>query len=274
MKKVILLMGVMALYFCIIDESKAEIKCNCGSSENDGKISDCCWEIISLQDENNNEKKILKIFANEGKTDVAIKGYGYYHLDGNNSNYWSNLQSTAPWAGKGVTEIIIGDGITKVGEYTFTGETSVRTVTMKDVNSVGYYAFRIMPELTFVDMPNVTEIASQAFEGDINLSYVVLPKNFTTNEGSFNSSGIPNCGKKGGSCGICDRYIMGGIGCVDDCGDGYLEKNGRCISSTLGCGENYKDMGGWCNRIRYTPAEAAKVLKNDNTNEIVITFKK
>ena len=58
------------------------------------------------------------------------------------------------------------------------------------------------------------------------------------------------------------------------CKNGYLEKEGKCIDSVLGCGENYKDMGGWCNRIRYTPAEAAKVLKNDNTNEIVITFKK
>ena len=31
---------------------------------------------------------------------------------------------------------------------------------------------------------------------------------------------------------------------------------------------------GWCLRKIYTPAEAAEVLKDDNTNEIVITFKK
>ena len=54
----------------------------------------------------------------------------------------------------------------------------------------------------------------------------------------------------------------------------YLGKEKECIDSALGCGENYRDMGGWCNRIRYTPAEAAKVLRDDNTNEVTITFKK
>ena len=38
--------------------------------------------------------------------------------------------------------------------------------------------------------------------------------------------------------------------------------------------ENFKLNDGECDRLRYTPAEAAKVLKNDNTNEVTITFKK
>ncbi len=69
-------------------------------------------------------------------------------------------------------------------------------------------------------------------------------------------------------------YSKSGTGCVSDCGAGYLGKEGRCIDSALGCGENYRDMGGFCNRIQYTPAEAAKVLRNDNTNEVTITFRK
>ena len=40
------------------------------------------------------------------------------------------------------------------------------------------------------------------------------------------------------------------------------------------CCSSCKDVEGYCNRIRYTPAEAAKVLRDDNTNEITITFKK
>ena len=40
------------------------------------------------------------------------------------------------------------------------------------------------------------------------------------------------------------------------------------------CADVCKDMGGWCNRIRYTPAEAAQVLHDDNTNEVTITFRK
>jgi hypothetical protein len=56
-----------------------------------------------------------------------------------------------------------------------------------------------------------------------------------------------------------------------ECKGGYLEQSGGCVSS---CGAGYKQMENWCNRIRYTPAEAAKVLNDDNTNEITITFKK
>ena len=42
----------------------------------------------------------------------------------------------------------------------------------------------------------------------------------------------------------------------------------------INCAENWKQNEDFCNRIRYTPAEAAKVLKNDNNNSVTITFKK
>ena len=37
---------------------------------------------------------------------------------------------------------------------------------------------------------------------------------------------------------------------------------------------NFKLNDGECDRLRYTPAEAAEVLKDDNTNSVTITFKK
>ena len=58
------------------------------------------------------------------------------------------------------------------------------------------------------------------------------------------------------------------------CYDSYLEKEGSCVDSALGCGVGYKDMGGFCNRIRYTPAEAAAIASDSNTNIVTITFKK
>lgn len=58
------------------------------------------------------------------------------------------------------------------------------------------------------------------------------------------------------------------------CGSDYLEKDEICVPASGGCGDGYKDMGGWCNRVGYTPAEAAPLLHNDNTNQVVITFKK
>ena len=38
--------------------------------------------------------------------------------------------------------------------------------------------------------------------------------------------------------------------------------------------ENFKLNDGECDRLRWTPAEAAEVLRDDNTNEVTITFKK
>ena len=49
---------------------------------------------------------------------------------------------------------------------------------------------------------------------------------------------------------------MGAIGCT------------KCKNS------NFKLNDGECDRLRYTPAEAAEVLRDDNTNSVTITFKK
>ena len=55
---------------------------------------------------------------------------------------------------------------------------------------------------------------------------------------------------------------------IETCNSNYLEKEGSCVDSALGC------MGGFCNRIRYTPAEAAAIASDSNTNIVTITFKK
>ena len=55
-----------------------------------------------------------------------------------------------------------------------------------------------------------------------------------------------------------------------ECKGGYLEQSGACVTS---CGAGYKQMENWCNRIRYTPAEAAPLLNDDN-NTVTITFRK
>ena len=48
------------------------------------------------------------------------------------------------------------------------------------------------------------------------------------------------------------------------------DSNGVCTK----CKDGFDDIDGYCNKIRWTPAEAAKVLRDDNTNEVTITFKK
>ncbi len=47
------------------------------------------------------------------------------------------------------------------------------------------------------------------------------------------------------------------------------------VSGCIKCkNENFKLNDGECDRLRWTPAEAAKVLHDDNTNSVTITFKK
>lgn len=89
---------------------------------------------------------------------------------------------------------------------------------------------------------------------------------------------IPGCNSFADGACSCDKgYYKKDGGCVSEsagCGNGYLGKDGECISSENGCGEGYKDMGSYCNRVRYTPAEAAAIASDDNTNIVTITFKK
>ncbi len=56
-----------------------------------------------------------------------------------------------------------------------------------------------------------------------------------------------------------------------ECNSGLFKQDGDCVSS---CGASFKLNDGECDRIRYTPAEAAQVLHDDNTNSVTITFKK
>ncbi len=81
--------------------------------------------------------------------------------------------------------------------------------------------------------------------------------------------------EEGEGCGV-GFYLKDNL-CVSEskgCGDGYLGKDGVCISSANGCGAGYRQFENFCNRIQYTPAEAAKVLTDDNNNSVTITFKK
>ncbi len=81
---------------------------------------------------------------------------------------------------------------------------------------------------------------------------------------------------KNGTCSACPDgsdscYLDDNNRMVTSCESGLLEQGGACVSS---CGSGYKQVENWCNRIQYTPAEAAQVLRNDNTNEVTITFRK
>lgn len=59
---------------------------------------------------------------------------------------------------------------------------------------------------------------------------------------------------------------------ANNCGDGCTKMDAQGCTKCKN--ENFKLNDGECDRFRWTPAEAAKVLTDDNNNSVTITFKK
>lgn len=78
-----------------------------------------------------------------------------------------------------VTEFVIPDGVTKIGNYAFYSFTSLTSVTIPNgVTTIGAYAFNNCPSLTSVTIPDsVTEIGRYAFASLIMLKNVKLSSN-------------------------------------------------------------------------------------------------
>lgn len=81
-----------------------------------------------------------------------------------------------------VTEIIIEEGITGIGEYAFEGYTNLKKVTIPStVKVIRQNAFRNCTSLTNIKLPdNITEIESGAFEDCTSLKTIRLPANLET----------------------------------------------------------------------------------------------
>ena len=96
--------------------------------------------------------------------------------------------------------------------------------------------------------------------------------------------GVENCKQKMiDSCNAYDNdehgYITRCLNAVNSMGDKLLAYPDGCTKmDATGCtkckNENFKLNDGECDRLRWTPAEAAKVLTDDNNNSVTITFKK
>ena len=78
-------------------------------------------------------------------------------------------------------EVVIPQGVTRIGEWAFFGCTSLRSVTMpQGVTRMGDHAFEGCTGLSGVVMPQgVTEIGESAFSGCTGLSSVVIPGSVT-----------------------------------------------------------------------------------------------
>ena len=271
MKKLILLTSVVILAMNI-SESYAE---KCLGSTGKTEITEvecktcgdnCDWEIV------------------DGK--LLITGTGAIYD-------WSNTEAVTdcPWYGKPITSVEFGSGITSIGRHAFLN-TNLNSINIPDTitsvegeafcASTGHLTELIIPDswadgnvylgslfhktcfaIPYADNRPVCSDAKIVCQGDAQKCKTALAK--------FDKNG--NC--TGEYCVNLNKIIAANY---QQCSGNYFWNGAGCVRepdlSKRKCCDSCKDMGGWCNRIRYTPAEAAPLLHNDNTNEVTITFKK
>ena len=191
---------------------------------------------------------------------------GNYGYDWNTNNidavngYTSSVKSSAPWAHKGVTSIVVEQGVTSIGAHAFVGETNIVNIRgMENIKKVGASAFYHAFSLNSINMPNVEEIGSYAFVGTKSLIYAGFNPDKITFYGDdiFRDSKISKCVSHG-ECGSCgDKFVQAGVGCVDNCFDGYYPTN-----------------QGYCKiiKLRHTLPEADEATSDDNENMIEWIF--
>ena len=173
-----------------------------------------------------------------------------------NCDYGKLSEPSCAYYKQTANNVIIGTGVTSIGGGAFMGASSLKSITIPDnIDTKNWDA-------AFAGLPANTKIVCQ---GNVNTCYEKLKKY------------IPE--SKGGTCtNFCiNKEIQPAL--FDSCkSTNYFWDGSTCIRepdvTKRKCCTSCKDMGGWCNRIQYTPAEAAQVLRDDNTNEITITFKK
>ena len=87
-----------------------------------------------------------------------------------------------PWKSLSFTKLVIGDGITKIGQQVFKGCKGMTSVTIpSSVTSIEYYAFWECTGLTSVTIPSsVTSIAECTFQECTGLTSVTIPSSVTS----------------------------------------------------------------------------------------------
>ncbi len=92
-----------------------------------------------------------------------------------------SFDNRSPWYKYDIKRIIIGDGVTTIGEFAFTNCSTLTSVTIPNsVTEIGEFAFEYCRALTSVTIPNsVTKIRDLAFAGCSALTSVTIPNSVT-----------------------------------------------------------------------------------------------
>ncbi len=99
----------------------------------------------------------------EFKGGSFAEGYPYVHISYSNPLYYANLYLN----GEAVENLVIPDGVTKIGDYAFYGYKNLKSVCLPDsVISIGKEAFLLCSNITDITLANgITAIGESAFFG-------------------------------------------------------------------------------------------------------------
>ena len=109
---------------------------------------------------------------------------GVLTITGKGEMYDFSYNNSTPWRHSGVKRIIIGDSVTTIGSWVFSGCSSLTSVTIPNsVTTIKEYAFSNCSSLTSVTISNsVTTIGQGAFSGCSSLTSVTIPNSVKTIE--------------------------------------------------------------------------------------------
>lgn len=294
-KNLILILSLaIVLSFNITSESSAEV-INCVNGKyDDGTTCEKCGDKCNWSYDTTSRKLTVS-----GSGDM----YDYESQEIDGVPY-----TTAPWSTytKKIKAVEVL-GLSSIGKHSFSYTYQLEDAKISDsVQKIGQHGFWVAGSLASIILPDSLKTMETDAFGWAPLTKIVLPDTLETferrNLGVFFDKGNYDnveivCRGTDESCKNLrnllknyEYYGSGGYKKMDISGKlvladyktctstNYFWDGAKCVrepdATKRKCCASCKDMGGYCNRIRYTPAEAAEVLKDNNTNSVTITFKK
>lgn len=208
---------------------------------------------------------------------IGVEAFGYSSISGelNLPPSLKNIGEKAfVWAGK-ITSVVIPDSVETIEQSAFYGTVLTSLVipstTKIKTDSLGGGNRNIIckgNEETCADLNEQLEnyVAQRTYGDlgfynlDLSTSWQAAKKEQCTDSYIWLDGA---CYKRNESqCNGTENYYWNGTSCI------YRPSSGK-----IACSSSYKVNDGYCDRIRYTPAEAAAVVHKDD-NTITLTFKK